>query len=60
VDPILTINKDTGVTDVALDPKSPDVMRGHVPAPAQRRSDDRRRPDGGIFKSKDGGKTWAS
>src|SRR5262245_1756486 len=56
----LTINKDTGVTDVALDPKNPDIVYAG--------SYQRRRhvgqmigggPDGGIFKSKDGGKTWA-
>ena len=40
----LTINEDTGVTDVVFDPKNPDIMfAGHVSAPAPRRSDDRRR-----------------
>jgi photosystem II stability/assembly factor-like uncharacterized protein len=55
----LTINKDTGVTDLAFDPKNPDVVYAGTY--------ERRRhvgqmigggPDGGIFKTKDGGKTW--
>ena len=55
----LTINKDTGVTDIALDPKNPDVMYAGT---YQRRRNVGQMigggPDGGIFKSKDAGKTW--
>jgi photosystem II stability/assembly factor-like uncharacterized protein len=55
----LTINQDTGISDVVLDPRNPDVVYAG--------SYQRRRavgqligggPDGGIFKSKDGGKSW--
>ena len=56
---VLTISENTGVTDVALDPRNPDV----VYAAAYQR---RRHvwtlidggPEGGIHKSTDGGATW--
>ena len=56
---VLTISADTGISDVVLDPNKPDVMY----ASAYQR---RRRvgqmigggPEGGIFKTTDGGKTW--
>jgi len=56
---VLTINADTGVSDVALDPRNPDIVYAGTY--------ERRRhvgqmigggPSGGIFRSKDGGKTW--
>ncbi len=55
----LTINKDTGITDLAFDPKNADIVYAG--------SYERRRnvgqmigggPDGGIFKTTNGGKTW--
>ena len=55
----LKINDDTGVTDLALDPKNPDIVYAG--------SYERRRnvgqmigggPDGGIFKTVNGGKNW--
>ena len=56
---VLEINEDTGVTDVTFHPSDPDVMYA---AAYQRR----RHvwgflgggPDGGIYKSTDGGETW--
>ncbi len=55
----LTINKDTGVTDVALDVRNPDIVyagtyerRRHVGQMIGGGA------DGGIFKSKDAGKSW--
>ena len=55
----LTINKDTGVTDIAMDPKNPDVVYAGT---YQRRRHVGQMigggPDGGIFKTKDGGKHW--
>jgi len=55
----LTINKDTGVSDVALDPKNPDIV--YAGAYERRRHVGQMiggGPDGGIFKSKDGGRHW--
>src|SRR5205823_10840553 len=55
----LTIDQDTGVSDVALDPRNPDILYAGTY--------ERRRhvgqmigggPHGGIFKSRDGGRTW--
>ena len=56
---ILGINENTGVTDLVMDPKNPDVLYA---APYQRRRhvwtliDGG--PDGGIHKSTDAGATW--
>ena len=56
---VLTISPDTGVTDVALDPRNPDVLYAA--------SYQRRRhvwtlidggPESGVYKSNDAGKTW--
>jgi photosystem II stability/assembly factor-like uncharacterized protein len=57
--PVLKINDDTGVSDIAMDPESPDTLY----AAAYER---RRTPfgfngggaDGGIYKTVDGGATW--
>jgi photosystem II stability/assembly factor-like uncharacterized protein len=58
--PSLTINKDTGVTDLAFDPKNPDIMYAGT---YQRRRNVGQMigggPDGGIFKTTNGGKNWA-
>ena len=57
--PVLTISENTGVTDIALDPRDPDVVYA---ATYQRRRhiwtliDGG--PEGGIQKSMDGGATW--
>ena len=55
----LTINQDTGVSDVVLDTKNPDIVYAGT---YQRRRHVGQMigggPDGGIFKSKDGGKNW--
>jgi photosystem II stability/assembly factor-like uncharacterized protein len=56
---VLKINDDTGVSDIAMDPQSPDILY----AAAYER---RRTPygfngggqDGGIYKTTDGGATW--
>ena len=54
-----TINKDTGVNDLAFDPRNPDVIYAGT---YQRRRHVGQMigggPDGGIFKTRDGGKTW--
>src|SRR3954463_13120275 len=56
---VLTISADTGISDVVFDPKNPDILYSS--------SYQRRRavgqmigggPEGGIFKSTNGGKTW--
>ncbi len=58
-DSVLYISENTGVTDVVMDPRNPDVLYAA--------SYQRRRhvwtlinggPEGGIHKSTDGGKTW--
>ncbi len=57
--PVLTISADTGVTDVVLDPREPDVL--YAAAYQRRRAVGQMiggGPEGGLFKSKDGGKTW--
>lgn len=56
---VLTISENTGVTDVALDPRNPDVL--YAAAYQRRRHvwtliDGG--PEGGIQKSTDGGATW--
>ena len=56
---VLTISENTGVTDVVLDPRNPDVL---LAAAYQRRRHVWTLIDGGpesaIYKSTDGGKTW--
>src|SRR5262245_60874736 len=58
-DAVLTVSKDTGISDIVFDPRNPDVIFAS--------SYQRRRavgqmigggPEGGIFKSTDGGKKW--
>jgi photosystem II stability/assembly factor-like uncharacterized protein len=55
----LTIDKDTGVSDVALDPKNPDIVYAGT---YQRRRHVGQMigggPSGGIFKSTNAGRTW--
>ncbi len=57
--PSLTIDKDTGVSDVALDPRNPDVVYAGT---YQRRRHVGQMigggPGGGLFKSTNGGRTW--
>ncbi|OQX87439.1 glycosyl hydrolase [candidate division KSB1 bacterium 4484_87] len=56
---ILTISKNTGVSDLAMDPRDPDVIYA---ASHQRRRHVFTKIDGGpeskIYKTTDGGKTW--
>jgi len=56
---ILAINENTGVTDVVLDPRNPDVL---IAAAYQRRRHVWTLIDGGaesaLYKSSDGGKSW--
>jgi photosystem II stability/assembly factor-like uncharacterized protein len=55
----LKINDDTGVSDIAMDPQSPDTL--YAAAYERRRSVhgfNGGGPDGGIYKSVDGGATW--
>ena len=54
----LTINQDTGVSEW-LDPRNPDIV--YAGTYERRRAVGQMMaggPDGGIFKSNDGGKTW--
>lgn len=56
---VLKINDDTGVSDIAMDPQSPDTL--YAAAYERRRSVhgfNGGGPDGGIYKSMDGGATW--
>ena len=57
--PILQITENTGITDIAMDPRNPDVMYA---ASYQRRRNTSTivagGPDAGIFKTTDGGKNW--
>ena len=56
---VLFVNEDTGVTDVAMDPASPDTL--YAAAYQRRRTVfgfAGSGPDGGIHKSTDGGQTW--
>jgi photosystem II stability/assembly factor-like uncharacterized protein len=58
-DAVLTINENTGVTDVVLDPKNPDVI--YAAAYPRRRHVGQAvmgSPDGGLYKSTNGGKSW--
>jgi photosystem II stability/assembly factor-like uncharacterized protein len=56
---VLNVNDDTGFTDIVFDPKTPDVLYAGT---YQRRRHVGQMigggPDGGVFKTKDGGKNW--
>jgi photosystem II stability/assembly factor-like uncharacterized protein len=56
---VLTISKDTGVSDIVFDPKNPDIIFASA---YQRRRHVGQMigggPEGGIFKTTNGGKTW--
>ncbi len=57
--PSLQISKDTGVCDIAMDPGNPEVL--YAAAYQRRRSVAAFMaggPEGGIYKSADGGRTW--
>ena len=57
--PCLTISADTGISDIVLDPNKPDVM--YASAYQRRRHVGQMiggGPEGGIFKTTNGGKTW--
>jgi photosystem II stability/assembly factor-like uncharacterized protein len=57
--PILEITENTGITDIDIDPRNPDVM--YAAAYQRRRNTSvvvAGGPDAGIFKTTDGGKTW--
>ena len=57
---VLTISPETGVTDVAMDPKSPDVL--YAAAYQRRRAVGQLiggGPESGLYKSVDGGTKWA-
>ena len=56
---VLKINNDTGVSDIAMDPESPDTL--YAAAYQRRRTPfgfNGGGPDGGIYKTVDGGTTW--
>src|SRR5216683_5379120 len=56
---VLKINEDTGVSDIAMDPQSPDTL--YAAAYERRRTPygfNGGGPDGGIYKTTDGGATW--
>ncbi len=56
---VLKINDDTGVSDIAMDPQSPETL--YAAAYERRRTVhgfNGGGPDGGIYKSVDGGATW--
>jgi photosystem II stability/assembly factor-like uncharacterized protein len=56
---VLKINDDTGVSDIAMDPESPDTL--YAAAYERRRTPygfNGGGPDGGIYKTTDGGATW--
>jgi photosystem II stability/assembly factor-like uncharacterized protein len=57
--PLLQITENTGITDIAMDPRNPDVM--YAAAYQRRRNTSvivAGGPDAGIFKTTDGGKNW--
>src|ERR1035441_9577309 len=57
--PLLQISENTGITDIDIDPRNPDVM--YAAAYQRRRNTSvivAGGPDAGIFKTTDGGKTW--
>jgi photosystem II stability/assembly factor-like uncharacterized protein len=56
---VLKINEDTGVSDLAMDPQSPDTL--YAAAYQRRRTPygfNGGGPDGAIYKTTDGGATW--
>ncbi len=56
---VLKINDDTGVSDIAMDPQSPDIL--YAAAYERRRTPfgfNGGGPDSGIYKTTDGGVTW--
>jgi photosystem II stability/assembly factor-like uncharacterized protein len=56
---VLKINEDTGVSDIAMDPESPETL--YAAAYERRRTPfgfNGGGPDGGIYKTTDGGATW--
>ena len=56
---VLKINDDTGVSDIAMDPESPDML--YAAAYERRRTPfgfDGGGPDSAIYKTADGGATW--
>jgi len=56
---VLHVSDDTGISDLAIDPKSPDVL--YATAYPRRRAVGQMiggSPEGGIFKTTDGGKKW--
>jgi photosystem II stability/assembly factor-like uncharacterized protein len=56
---VLKINDETGVSDIAMDPQSPDTL--YAAAYERRRTPfgfNGGGPDGGIYKTVDGGATW--
>ena len=58
-DRVLKINDDTGVSDIAMDPQSPDTL--YAAAYERRRTPfgfNGGGPDGGIYKTTDGGANW--
>ena len=57
--PLLQITENTGITDIDMDPRNPDVM--YAAAYQRRRNTSvivAGGPDAGIFKTTDGGKNW--
>jgi photosystem II stability/assembly factor-like uncharacterized protein len=57
--PVLKINDDTGVSDIAMDPESPDTL--YAAAYERRRTPfgfNGGGPDSAIYKTTDGGATW--
>src|SRR4051812_2565763 len=58
-DAVLTISENTGITDVILDPKNPDVL--FAAAYPRRRNVGQAiggSPEGGLYKSTNAGRTW--
>jgi photosystem II stability/assembly factor-like uncharacterized protein len=56
---VLKINEDTGVSDIAMDPESPDIL--YAAAYERRRTPfgfDGGGPESAIYKTTDGGATW--
>ncbi|MEO5567112.1 MAG: hypothetical protein ABIR92_01380, partial [Gemmatimonadaceae bacterium] len=58
-DAVLTVSENTGITDVILDPKNPDVL--YASAYPRRRHVGQAiggSPEGGLYKSSNAGRTW--
>ena len=56
---VLFVNEDTGVSDIAMDPQSPETL--YAAAYERRRTPygfNGGGPDGGVYKTTDGGATW--